>query len=99
MYGTDGTTITRQADLSFLVTDGDKSFRLANQDFNNRSFRSNVVFRWEWRPGSILFMVWQQNRASALTNGEHVGVGDLFNSFSAPGDNIFAIKTTLWRSR
>jgi hypothetical protein len=99
LYGTDGTTITRLPDLSFLVTDGPQSFRLANQDFNNRSFRSNVVFRWEWRPGSILFVVWQQNRASALANGEHVGVGDLFNSLSAPGDNIFAVKTTIWRSR
>jgi hypothetical protein len=99
LYGTDGTTITRQADLSFLITDGAQSFRLANQDFNNRSFRSNVVFRWEWRPGSIFFAVWQQNRASAEPDGRHVGVGDLFNSLSAPGDNIFAIKTTIWRSR
>jgi hypothetical protein len=99
LYGTDGTTITRQDDRSFVITDGAQTFTLANQDFNNRSFRSNVVFRWEWRPGSIFFAVWQQNRASAMPNGDHVGAGDLFNSLSAPGDNIFAVKTTLWRSR
>ena len=32
-------------------------------DFQVRSFRSNLVLRWEWRPGSILYVVWQQNRA------------------------------------
>ena len=99
IYGTDGTTITRQADGSYRVTDGAAAFTLANSDFNTRSYRSNVVLKWEWRPGSILYVVWQQNRASRTTDGEHVGVGDLFDSWSAPGDNIFLIKSTLWLSR
>ena len=34
-----------------------------------------------------------------VKEGEHVGVNDLFGSLSAPGDNIFAIKTTIWLSR
>ena len=82
----------RQADGSYKVTDGAATFTLSNRDFNVRSHRSNVVLRWEWRPGSTLFVVWQQNRASSVPQGEHVGVGDLFGSLSAPGDNIFAIK-------
>ena len=64
-----------------------------------RSFRSNVVLRWEWRPGSTLYVVWQQNRESRVSEGEHVGLGDLFDSLTASGDNIFAVKTTLWTSR
>jgi hypothetical protein len=99
LYGTDGTTLERQSDGSYTVTDGTATFNLSNRDFNNRSFRSNVVLRWEWRPGSTLFVVWQQNRANSVPTGEHVGLGDLFGSLSAPGNNIFAIKTTLWRSR
>lgn len=99
IYGTDGTTIARLADGSFAVTDGASTFTLSNRDFNVRSFRSNVVLRWEWRPGSTLFVVWQQNRASSVAEGEHVGVNDLFGSLSAPGDNILAIKTTVWLSR
>ena len=99
VYGTDGTTFERLEDGSAVVTDGDDRFTLRNYDFNVRSYRSNVVLRWEWRPGSTLFVVWQQNRASRTDEGSHVGVGDLFGSFSAPGDNIFAIKTTLWTSR
>jgi len=99
MYGTDGTTIVRLADGTYTVTDGPSTFTLSNRDFNVRSFRSNIVLRWEWRPGSTLFVVWQQNRASSVTEGSHVGAGDLFGSLSAPGDNILALKTTLWLSR
>ena len=99
MYGTDGTTIQRQPDGSYQVTDGAAAFTLPNRDFNVRSFRSNVVLTWEWRPGSTLYFVWQQNRGEQWPTGEHVGLGDLFGSVGAPGDNIVAIKTTFWLSR
>ncbi len=99
IYGTDGTTITRQADGSHRVTDGSASFTIPNKDFRNLSYRSNVVLKWEWRPGSTLYAVWQQNRASATTDGTPIGSGDLFDSWSAPGDNIFLVKTTFWLSR
>ena len=99
IYGTDGTTIERLLDGRSLVTDGDDTFMLRNYDFNVRSFRSNVVLRWEWRPGSTLFVVWQQNRESRFDEGRPVGPGDLFESLSVPGDNILAVKTTLWVSR
>ncbi len=99
LYGTEGTSITRLPDSSYTVTDGASSFALTNRDQNVRSFRSNVVLKWEWRPGSTFYAVWQQNRASDQPNGEHVGLNDLFGSLSAPGDNIFAIKSTFWISR
>ena len=62
-YGSDGTTIETLDDGVLRVTDGDELFELANRDFNVLSFRSNVVLRWEWRPGSTLFVVWQQDRS------------------------------------
>jgi len=99
MYGTDGTTITRLADGSYRVTDGAASFGIPNRDFRNLSYRSNVVLKWEWRPGSTLYAVWQQNRANSTTDGSPIGAGQLFDSWSAPGDNIFLIKSTLWLSR
>ena len=99
VYGEGGTSIERLADGSYTVSDGDATFALPNRDFNIRSFRSNVVLRWEWRPGSTLFVVWQQNRDSFESQGAHVGFGDLFESLSAAGDNIFAVKTTLWTFR
>lgn len=99
IYGEQGSTIVRQEDGTYSVTDGGDTFVLPNRDFNIRSFRSNVVLRWEWRPGSTLFVVWQQNRDSFESQGSHVGFGDLFESLSAIGDNILAVKTTIWTSR
>jgi len=96
VYGTDGTTVTANPDGSRTITDGAQSFTLDNADFNVRSFRSNLVLRWEWRPGSLLFVVWQQNRSDQVAQGALVGPGDLFDSFRAPGDNVFAVKASFW---
>ncbi len=96
VYGTDGTTIEAPGDGSRIVGDGAGMFTLANRDFNVRSFRSNVVLRWEWRPGSTLYLVWQQDRADSRPVGNHVGLGDMFGSLGAPGTNFFAIKASFW---
>jgi hypothetical protein len=95
-YGDPGTSITRAADRSYTVTNGASSFTLSNRDFNVLSFRSNVVLRWEWNPGSTLFVVWQQNRRSAETIGDAVQPSDLFSTTRAGGDNFFALKLSYW---
>jgi len=59
-YGTEGTTLVVNEDGSQTVTADGSTFTLRNRDFNTLSFRSNVVLRWEWRPGSTLFVVWPQ---------------------------------------
>jgi hypothetical protein len=99
VYGEDGTTFARHPDGKATVTDAISTFSFTRRDFNIRSFRSNVVLRWEWRPGSTLYVVWQQDRSSDEAYGDHVGLGDLFGSFSAPGNNFFVVKTTFWISR
>jgi hypothetical protein len=96
IYGTDGTDAVVESDGSLAVTDGGSSFIIENQDFNVLSFRSNLVLRWEWRLGSTLYVVWQQDRRGSGAPGERVGPDDLFRSFGSTGDNIFAIKTTFW---
>ncbi len=97
IYGTAGTTVSAPDSLGRRrVTDGASQFNLPNVDFNVRSFRSNVVLRWEWRPGSTLFAVWQQNRGSRDPIGRAIRAGDVFDSLSAPGDNFFALKMSYW---
>jgi hypothetical protein len=97
-YGSDGTTRTTLADGAALVTDEGASFRLANRDFNVQSFRSNLVLRWEWRAGSTLYLVWQQDREREETLGTRVSLGDMFSSLGRRGDNFFAIKASFWMS-
>lgn len=95
-YGTSGTVLTINPDGSQVVGVDGRTFNLRNRDFNTLSFRSNVVLRWEYRPGSTLYLVWQQDRAGTETLGTRVGVGDAFRSLTAPGANIFLIKTSFW---
>jgi hypothetical protein len=85
-----------QPDGSRIVRIGDLTYTLRNRDFNTLSFRSNVVLRWEWRPGSTLYLVWQQDRTSSEAIGALVSPVDMFRSFTAPGRNIFVIKSSFW---
>jgi hypothetical protein len=85
-----------EADGSRVVRIGDLSYTLRNRDFNTLSFRSNVVLRWEWRPGSTLYVVWQQDRSNTEAIGSFVSAADMFRSVRAPGNNVFVIKTSFW---
>jgi hypothetical protein len=96
VYGTDGTTITVQPDGSRTVTDGEASFTLRDQDFDVRSFRSSLVLRWEWRLGSTLHLVWQQDRRESDAWSGGAGLGDVLRSLGTPGRNVFAVKLSYW---
>jgi hypothetical protein len=72
----------------------------ANPDgFNVKEFRSNLVARWEYRPGSTLFLVWAQGRAQDdLDPGSFRFRRDYHNLFRARPDNTFLIKGSYWFS-
>ena len=95
-YGSDGTTATQQGNGSLLVTDGASTFTVRNNDFNVRSFRSNVVLRWEYRPGSTMYFVWQQDRYISEAVGTPISAGDPFRALGEPGNNYFVVKTSFW---
>jgi hypothetical protein len=99
-YGQNGTTIQQQEDKSYQVTDSrgaqPATFTLPFPDFNVRSVISNMVIRWEYRPGSTFFLVWQQNRDGFEPNGELVRLGDLFGGFKNVGTNFIALKANFW---
>lgn len=63
-------------------------------DFNFKSFRGNLVLRWEYSPGSRLYLVWTQDRA----NYEHPGIynpgRDLKTIFREDANNIFMLKVS-----
>ena len=65
--------------------------------FNFQEFRSNVVFRWEYRPGSTLFLVWSQGRAAeSQVEGTQSFRGDLNDLFSQRANNTFLVKVSYW---
>ncbi|HEU4455554.1 MAG TPA: DUF5916 domain-containing protein, partial [Longimicrobium sp.] len=65
-------------------------------DFNFRSLRGNAVMRWEWRPGSTLYLAWQQQRESFGEEGDFRLGRDRRELFDAEPDNVFLIKVSYW---
>lgn len=65
--------------------------------FNFKQLRTNTVVRWEYRPGSLLFFVWQQGRdrgQGAPTDFDfRRDMGDLFDLHP---NNTFLIKASYW---
>jgi len=95
-YGEEGTTLSENADGTRTVEDQGARFDLPATDFRILSFRSNVVLRWEFRPGSQLYLVWQQDRAVQGSTYARARPGELFDAFTAPGDHIFAVKASFF---
>jgi hypothetical protein len=97
-YGAGGTVAAPLENGGLAVTDGDRQFVLRGRDFNVRSFRSNLVLRWEWRPGSMFYLVWQQDRGAEEAGGMRASLADMFGSLNTRGAHVFAVKASLWVS-
>jgi len=98
-YDMGSATIRRSDDVYIADADGlgpASPVHFLNPDFRTRSFRSNVVLRWEYLPGSTIFLVWSQDRADWIRDPAFDGVGDLQRLFSDPMRNVFLIKASYW---
>ena len=70
-----------------------------NPDFNFKQFRSNLVFRWEYSPGSTIYLVWSRGATDHEEEYGKFSLGrDMGRLFSEPGDNTFLIKINKWFS-
>ena len=65
-------------------------------DFNVRSFRTTNVLRWEYRPGSAIFVVWQQGRDEFGDVGAFDFSRDFGRTLGAPATNLFLVKISHW---
>jgi hypothetical protein len=72
--------------------DGTIDYSIENPNFNFLQFRSNLVVRWEYRPGSVLFLVWSQGRTGVLSNGDFSYGNDLRSLFDIHPHNVFLVK-------
>jgi hypothetical protein len=69
------------------------------QDFNSQFFNSNFVVRWEYRPGSTLYLVWNQGRQNFQNSmGDNTIAGDFGELFNTRPLNTFLIKLSYWFS-
>ena len=89
--------ISYSNDTYFVSRTGDNySFR--NPDFSFNEFRSNLVARWEYRPGSTLYFVWEH----VISNRDSYHIAGWRENFDRmmglPASNIFMIKLNYWFS-
>jgi hypothetical protein len=110
VYGRDnGSTVTPVADpstgnIASYTVDPDgagaaPSFSVNNPDFRTHSLRGNAVVRWEYRPGSALYFVWQQERSDFLPfEGDFQTRRETMAIFGRPS-NVFLVKASYWFAR
>jgi len=108
VFGDDGTTISKNlnSDGSIgsydLDPDGSgpaQPIPISNPNFSIASLRGNAVLRWEYLPGSTLYLVWTQNRYDDI-NADSFQFARSFDRLSiANPDNVFMLKIAYWLGR
>jgi hypothetical protein len=78
--------------------DGTSDYTIENPNFNFRQFRSNMVVRWEYIPGSTLFLVWAQERTGFSDRGDFSVRKDFDALFNVYPTNVFLVKFNRWFS-
>jgi hypothetical protein len=80
---------------AYRVTEGTSTYAFGNPNFDFRQFRSNLVARWEYKPGSALYVVWSQDRTDQQVFGQSL-TSSLDALRLAPATNVFLVKMSYW---
>jgi len=108
VYGRDRGTIVALRDttghIAQYTVDPDAAgpaqpFTFDNPNFSQQSLRGNAVFRWEYRPGSVLYFAWTQSRAAGAGFGDLDFERDRSALLRTKPDNIFLVKASWWIPR
>ena len=93
-----GLTSTLNSSNTYEVSENNNNYTFSNPDFNFSQFRSNLVFRWEYRPGSQFYLVWSQDRTAFSQPGSqnlNDGMSSIKGIFP---NNILLAKFNYWFS-
>jgi hypothetical protein len=81
-------------DEMYRVSDqaGNLLYTFDQPDFNKKEFLSNMVVRWEYLPGSTIYLVWSQTRNQSVSNGNFSFNNDITKLFDDKPYNVFLLK-------
>ncbi|MEO8034597.1 MAG: DUF5916 domain-containing protein, partial [Acidobacteriota bacterium] len=71
-------------------------YAASDPDFNFRSVRGSAVIRWEFKPGSALYVVWNEKRSNLVPIGDFRVSRDLRAIPTAPSHDVFLVKLSYW---
>jgi hypothetical protein len=72
--------------------DGTNDYSFGKRDYNFLDFQSNMIVRWEYRPGSTLFFVWTMGKQDYYETYSNSVGNDVDNLFGSHPHNIFLLK-------
>jgi hypothetical protein len=103
-YGSGSSTLAFDPRTRIYTVDPDASgpaapFTFGDPDFNFKSLRLNVVYRWELKPGSAFYAVWTRQQQDLTNPGSFAFRQDAHALFAAPGDDVFLVKMAYWIGR
>jgi hypothetical protein len=78
------------------ATPGVAALEFDDPNFSLASLRGNAILRWEYLPGSTLFLVWTRNRSDTVLDGEFRFGDGMRRMFGGGADNVFLIKASYW---
>ena len=78
--------------------DTETDYTISNPDFNFRQFRSNLVIRWQYSPGSTIYFVWSQERTGFEETGTFNYSSDMRDLFNVYPTNVVMLKINKWFS-
>jgi hypothetical protein len=102
-YGLGGSTYSKDPSTGAVTVDADGAgpspeTTFPNPEFLIRSIRSNLVLRWEYRPGSTLFLVWNQSRSGFDAEPRFRLFNNLGKIFDDNMQNVLLVKANYYLS-
>lgn len=92
-------TSVELANSYYDMTDGSsETYSFHNPDFKYQQFSSNLVARWEFRPGSTLYLVWNSSKFSYKYSDDYSVTNTYKDIFNVGSSNVFMIKFNYWFS-
>jgi hypothetical protein len=85
-------------DIAEITAGQDSAYSIGNPDFSFQQLRSNLVLRWEYKPGSSAYIVWSQGR-TGYASGFDGSLGNWDELWRSRPDNVILVKLSYWLSR
>lgn len=93
---THGETTYDEENDQYLIDsdmDGTTNYTVGNYDFNYKQFNSNLVLRWEYLPGSTLYVVWSNGLSDYIEGeGKMNFLSDTADMLKLDAENILMLK-------
>jgi hypothetical protein len=98
LYGQEQGAIAHTGGEGYRISIDGQEFEIPDPDFTVLSLRSTLSVRWEFLPGSTMFIIWQQDRLGERGDVHPVTPLALQDAFSRAGHNVVALKLVYWWS-